>query len=211
MNVYEEARQKGQQVLAEAILSIAERIIRAEGAGGLSMRRIASEAGCSTMVLYTLFGNKEGLIAALYAEGFRRLRSAIDAALAELAAQGGDHGPVHGPVPRIHALCEAYRANALANPVHYGIMFGNLIPNFAPGPAQLAIALETIQPLAVAVGAGVAAGAVRGLPGKDAVAFAMLLWSAAHGFVSLELAGYYSDRPDPAEMYHALVNRTLGI
>jgi hypothetical protein len=38
------------------------------------MRRIASEVGCSTSVRYTMFGGKAGVVEALWAGGFERLR-----------------------------------------------------------------------------------------------------------------------------------------
>ena len=43
------------------------------------MRRIAAEADCSTTVIYTMFGSKEGLAEALYLEGFERVRRRLEA------------------------------------------------------------------------------------------------------------------------------------
>ena len=50
-----------------------------EGPNALSMRRIAQLVGCSTTVLYNMFGNKQGLVDELYLRGFDMLRQCIEA------------------------------------------------------------------------------------------------------------------------------------
>jgi AcrR family transcriptional regulator len=58
--------------------------------------------GCSTTVLFTMFGGKEGLADALYREGFERLTRRLERV------------PDEDPLARLGALGHAYRANALA-------------------------------------------------------------------------------------------------
>ena len=55
------------------ILEAASGLLSEEGASALSVRRIATAAGCSTMGLYSRFGGKDGVVDELYAEGFERL------------------------------------------------------------------------------------------------------------------------------------------
>lgn len=62
-----------------ALLDAAERIVEAEGIGGLSVRRAAADAGTTTRAVYTVFGSKEGLVVALGRRAFDWLASAIDA------------------------------------------------------------------------------------------------------------------------------------
>ena len=81
-SAYARARQEGQLAVRRALLDAASRLLVEEGPQALSMRRVAAAAGCSTTVLYTLFGGKEGLADALYREGFARLTAAIQAAAA---------------------------------------------------------------------------------------------------------------------------------
>ena len=57
----------------QALLDAASELLASEGAGGLTVRRIAADAGCSTMGVYSRFGNKDGVVDHLYMEGFRRL------------------------------------------------------------------------------------------------------------------------------------------
>ena len=159
------------------LLDAAGRLLAEEGPGALTMRRVAAEVGCSTTVLYTLFGGKDGLAAGLYREGFARLRRRLDAL---------PPGPDPDPVGRLHVLGAAYRDSALADPHYYRVMFLGAIPGFVPDAAARAGADAAFAPLVDAARACVEAGVCRaGDPGTLATA----LWAAAHGVVSLEVAG----------------------
>src|SRR6188472_4180791 len=70
-------REHGEQTAA-ALLRAAERTIQDRGPDALSVRGIATEVGTSTRAVYSLFGSKEGLIAALGAHAFDLLRSGLD-------------------------------------------------------------------------------------------------------------------------------------
>jgi AcrR family transcriptional regulator len=168
-------RQRGQDALRSFLLDAAGRLLADEGAGALTMRRIAAEVGCSTTVLYTLFKNKDGLVSGLYREGFERFRRRI-AALP----------PAADPIQRVHDLAAAYRASALAEPNYYRVMFLGAVPGYAPSGEALAAGDATFAYLADAARACMDAGIYR--PG-DPYAVAQVLWSAAHGVISLELAG----------------------
>ena len=48
--------------LATRLVDEAGRILSAEGASALTLRRLASASGTSTMAIYTLFGEKQGLL-----------------------------------------------------------------------------------------------------------------------------------------------------
>jgi len=64
---------------AAALLAAAERTIEERGAAALSVRGVASEVGTTTRAVYSLFGSKDGLIAALGAHAFDLLRAGLDA------------------------------------------------------------------------------------------------------------------------------------
>ena len=82
---YELAQRQGQDVLRRTLLDAASRLLVAEGPQALTMRRVAAAVGCSTTVLYTAFGSKDGLADALFLEGFQRLRRRLEA-----VPSGGD-------------------------------------------------------------------------------------------------------------------------
>src|SRR3954454_777178 len=162
--------------LATRLVDEAGRILSREGAGGLSLRRLAAATDTSTMAVYTLFGDKQGLLAAMYRAGFERLGAA------EVAAVDG----VTEPLAALAELVYAYRRAALDNPHLYDLMFGRPVAAFEPGPADKAVADATFRPLVDAVQRCLDSGV---LVGHDAERIAFYLWAVTHGMVSLELAG----------------------
>ena len=63
---------------AQALLAAAERAVERDGVDGLSLRRLADEAGTTTRAVYSLFGGKDGLVAALGARTFEMLSDGLD-------------------------------------------------------------------------------------------------------------------------------------
>lgn len=194
------ARQQSQETLRRALLDTASRLLAEEGPRALTMRRIAGEAGCSTTVIYTAFGGKDGLADALYREGFERLgRRMADAA--DSVEPPGD------PMATATALAIAYRAHALEDRNYYGVMFQQAIPGFQPSPETLAIADGTLSLLTDAVREAIAAGVMAPVDPEMA---AQVLWAAAHGVVSLELAGHFADPDVAADRYRTLTRAALA-
>lgn len=56
----------------------AERLVAERGPDALSVRTVADEAGTTTRAVYSLFGSKDGLVAALAQTTFEMLHDAID-------------------------------------------------------------------------------------------------------------------------------------
>jgi AcrR family transcriptional regulator len=65
-------REHNEQTAAE-LLDAAERIVEASGLQALSVRRVADEVGTTTRAVYSSFGSKDGLVAALGARAFHLL------------------------------------------------------------------------------------------------------------------------------------------
>ncbi len=143
------------------------------------------------MAIYTLFGGKEGVIHALYLDGFERLRERLEAV-----------PRTDEPLVDLEALGWAYRANALANRDLYAVMYGHLASGFSPPPESVDRTKRSFRVLVEAVGRCLAAGILRPV---DPVEVADVLWAAAHGMVSLELAGYYPDEDVATGRYHAVL------
>ena len=59
------------------ILTAASEIFAETGTAGLSVRAISSRAGLSTMGIYNHFQGKQGILDALYIEGFELVMQAI--------------------------------------------------------------------------------------------------------------------------------------
>jgi AcrR family transcriptional regulator len=172
---YATAQAAGKASLRRLLLDTASAVLEREGPDALTMRRIAGEVGCSTSVLYTMFGGKPGIAEALWQEGFERLGAALD------QAGGAD------PLQRLAAMGRAYRTNALANRSYYAVMFQRPIPGFEPSPDGYEASLKPLHALAETVADCIRAGIFRA---ADPMHIAGVLWAATHGAVSLELAGY---------------------
>jgi AcrR family transcriptional regulator len=187
---YQLAQRQGQDALRRTVLDAASRLLVGEGPQALTMRRVAGAVGCSTTVLYTAFGSKDGLADALFREGFQRLRRRLEA-----VAPGDD------PLARLRALAHAYRESALASRSYYGVMFQQAIPGYRPSAESLAAAGASLEVLTDAVRACMDAGVLRA---GDPQAVAEVLWAAVHGAVSLELAGHFPDPEVAADRFRTL-------
>ena len=166
--------------LAAQLVDEAGRILSAEGAAALSLRRLAAATGTSTMAVYTLFGDKQGLVAAMYRAGFERLGEALRAAA----------GPEDEPLTALANLGLAYRRAALANPHLYDLMFGRPVAAFEPDAVDKEIADAAYRPLVEGVQRCLDAGVMRTTPADGAAErVAVYLRAVSHGMVSLELAG----------------------
>lgn len=174
---YQEAQRTGQTAVRTTILDHAIDLLVTEGPAALTMRRIATGIGASTKVLYTMFGGKEGLVDALYREGFARLRR-----VQQQTSRAED------PLTRLNDLAAAYRAHALAEPAYYRVMFEQAVPGFQPSAEALGAAESAFDASVAAVQACIDSGVFG--PG-DAYEISKILWAAAHGAVSLEIAGHF--------------------
>ena len=168
------------------ILEAASGLLSEEGASALSVRRIATAAGCSTMGLYSRFGGKDGVIDELYAEGFERLITAMKA------------NPVtDDTLADLRRCATCYRDTALANATHYMVMFGGAVPDFVPSDASHAIAHDAFGGLVAKVARCTDAGVLVGRPDE----IAEVLWGSIHGLVMLELVGINPLLSDPGERF----------
>jgi len=63
----------------EALLAAAERIVEQDGLAALTVRSVAQEVGTTTRAVYSVFGSKVALVAALGARAFDWLARELDA------------------------------------------------------------------------------------------------------------------------------------
>lgn len=185
-------RQEAKDAMRFELLDVASELLEKEGPQALSMRRISEQAGCSTMMLYTLFGGKEGLAEGLYLEGFRRLQEALDAV------------SENDTLEQLKELNRTYRRVALANPTYYAVMFERPIAEYQPSEASRLVAWRSIQNLINALQICIDTGIFKTVKRqeKQAELMAMELWALTHGLVSVELSGYLKAKPDLASEMH---------
>ncbi|MGK5550569.1 TetR/AcrR family transcriptional regulator [Actinomadura kijaniata] len=159
------------------LVDVAARLLLEQGPQALSTRRIAQEAGCSTMAVYTHFGGMSGLVREMVHEGFARLQHYFS-----LVRETDD------PVADIALLGRAYRLNGMANPHLYAVMFGaSSIGGFSLSGADRQHGRYTL--------ANVVRCAARCIDAKrftadDPELVAHQMWTSIHGLVTLELGEY---------------------
>ncbi|MCO8308809.1 TetR/AcrR family transcriptional regulator [Streptomyces sp. RKCA744] len=169
---------RGPAVGRDRVLAEAAAMLEEEGPDQLTTRRIAERVGASTQLIYTLFGGKNGLIDALYREGFRSLTQSLSQV------------PVTDrPEQDLVALGLAYRENALRRPAFYGLMFGHSVAGYTPAEESRRTAAGAYAVLVEASGRLLAADDAHGGTAEEAREVALHLWATVHGMVSLELAG----------------------
>src|SRR5690348_6802388 len=114
----------------EKLLAAATEILGKEGIGAVTVRRVADEGGTTTRAVYALFGDKDGLLRALFrvaAETMRRHHEAVPF----------DEDPLR----ELDALAAAYRAAAREQPYLYGLFVGN--SDVRPSEEDLALAFRS--------------------------------------------------------------------
>lgn len=163
--------------LCRALLRSAEKLLDRAGPAALSLREIARAAGVSHNAPYRHFTDREALLAALAAEGFRRLAVAL--------AEAADAAPPNG---RLQAAGRAYLAFARANPALYLLMFGPGLRK-ARHPELHAAAWSALDALRTA-----AAEAGSPLSGSRAAhRGAVGAWALVHGLAHLLADGQLAE------------------
>ena len=186
------------------LIEAAIRLLADQGTEALVLRRVASAAHVSTMCVYSRFGDKVGLLNAVYSAGFERLALAM-----------GTVEDRRDPLRRIIELGHAYRRFAVANPALYSLMFERLA-GFDP-PAQLRsdVLESTFSTVFDAVTEAMEQELILA---ESPLVAAYTLWTAAHGAVSLELthaarrplSGWLIDSPDAGgDVFHQALATTL--
>ena len=110
----------------QRILDAAVAILAQHGQSGLTVRAVATASDFSTTGIYTWFGGKDGLLEAIYTDGFARFRADLAEADTEL-----------DPRRRLLLSGERYWDWALANPTHYLLMFSGVPSAFTPSAAAV--------------------------------------------------------------------------
>jgi len=151
---------------ADEVVVAARRLLEEEGAGALTMRRLAEQLGIKAPSLYKHLPDKTALEAAIIATGLEEAAARFEQAV-DSATTGGD--AAGGGAAAISALAAAYREFALAHPHLYRLMHNGPLPR---------------QHLPAGVEDRAAAPVMR-VAGSRARARA--LWAFAHGMVMLEL------------------------
>lgn len=181
------------------LLDAAARLLAEEGPSSLTLRRVATEADTSTMAVYTHFGSMPDLADAVVAEGFSRLAVLL-----------ADVPRTEDAIADLAGLSRAYLINARQNPHLYAVMFGAAsLGKYRPRTAQERSRGrytfdEIVKTAARAVDQ-------QRLQPAEPLAIASQLWTAMHGYVMLDVGGYFGEDAVERVLMPMLVSLLSGL
>ena len=172
------------------VVDAALRIIAAEGAEAVTVRRLAREADVAPMTIYNRFGDMYGVFDAVLEHGFtvfvEQLRSPR---------------PSDDPVADLRLMGRAYRTFAIENPDLYQFMFLNSLQDLEPSEGAALQAANAFDVLFTMVTRALDTKQFR--PGNASV-IAQQIWASCHGAVTLELLDMF-EFADAEKTYEALL------
>jgi AcrR family transcriptional regulator len=148
-------------------------ILEREGPPAVRARRVADGAGTSTAALYELFGDKGGLIRAIFFEGFAALHAAL------VAVPTTDD-----PRRDLVALLAASRTFAVDRPMLFEVMYARPFAEFDPSTEELEVGTKIYRLSVRAVARWLRSEGSAMSP----VAAAHVLVATHRGLVATELA-----------------------
>ena len=137
--------------LRARLLDSAVDLLGREGSAGFTTRRIARAADTSPPAVYELFGDRGGLIRAVFFEGFRQLAAQLED-LEKTAYARAD----------LVAMTGAYRQFIRRNPELAAVMFSRPFTDFSPGAAEARKSGSVREQIVAAVRRCVEAGLLAG-------------------------------------------------
>ena len=162
--------------LREALLEAAIRLIAEAGPAGFTLREVARRAGVSHNAPYRHFRDRDDLMAAVAAQGFRELTQAM---LREAARHTG-------AVDRLKQAGLAYVRFALRRPEHFTVMFDAPTSVHTTHPDSAEASKQAFDTLVNLVKNCQDEGSPE--PG-DTLQLALCSWSTVHGVAKLAIAG----------------------
>ena len=179
------------EAFRQKLVEAATELIVSRGSIEFTMRELAAAVGCSPMLPYRYFKDKDDIIAAVRALAFTRFAEALEK-------------PRSGPGPaqqRSYDVGGAYVAFAFAHPMLYRLMFDR--PLLEPGryPDLDAAGARARDTMTDHVRDVVAQGLLAG----DPVVIGHVFWASLHGLIMLEMSGQLGPEPGFEALRGALV------
>lgn len=170
--------------LREALVAAGLELLESTPADSLSLREIARQAGVSANAVYRHFADKDALLMALAAEGFRRL------GVTQVAAREGAKDAVESML----IAGRAYIHFARDNPALFRLMFGRFAKSHRTDELEQA-EKRSIEPLL----ASVAAASKRDAADPRVVNGMVHAWALVHGLSHLVLEEQFTTLADDPE------------
>ncbi|MBE3650083.1 TetR/AcrR family transcriptional regulator [Paenibacillus polymyxa] len=192
---YSEMKLQQQQLLRKNVIDAACILLAEEGPEAVTVRRVAQKLSCSTKIIYSIFGSKDGLANEMYLDGCR------------LLAETFEQVPVTKNVlADLEALCWAYWEFARLHSAYYKMMFGGALSDFKPDEQSLEGTTTALSRILQTVIHAMEQGALKE---QDPLLVVRMLWSALHGVIHLQFAGHFLTVDMAQEVYAFTLKNTL--
>ena len=168
--------------LRDRVLQVAVAMLAEQGVAGFTTRRVASGADTSIPAVYELFGDKAGLVRALFFAGFAELADCLE------ATRPAAGGPTGGgdPAGELRTAVGTIRRFVLERRALAAVMFQRPVADFAPGPEELAGTARVREHLVAILRRCVE----HGLADGDPVDLAHVQLAVVQGLAVQEAAGW---------------------
>ena len=163
--------------LRAACLRAAVELLEEDGTAGLSIRAVARRAGVAPSAPYRHYADRDALISAVAAVGYRELAESLATA-----------SPAPSTPEDLAAVAVAYVEFALQRPALFRVMFSEPCDRDS-GERVAATSAITEYVLGIVR---------RCFPGADAESLAIAVWALVHGLAFLHLDGKFDASSDAA-------------
>jgi AcrR family transcriptional regulator len=153
------------------ILNAASELFEQGGAKALSVRAISGRAGLSTIGIYNHFNGKQGILDALYIEGFELVMDAMNVKDKTLS-----------PRDTVLKALSNYVNMAREHTGHYRLIFGSGEPGYKPSEVARAVGAKGFDYLTQIIGPAIPQVSST----KQRREIALQIWALAHGYISLK-------------------------
>jgi len=185
--------------LRQVLLRSAKQLIAEAGIENLSLRRLAERAGVSRTAPYHHFSDKNDLLCAIAAAGFRRRH--------QTAAAEFDNAD-KTMLEKFHAYINGYMQFAVDNPEEYELMFGRSIWKQQNSTEELrAVAYPCFQHQVDMIRCWQSCGVISG---DNALRSAQVIWGALHGIAKLFIDGIYTDTAKIEEVTQCAIDMFIA-
>jgi AcrR family transcriptional regulator len=166
--------------LKNALIQAGVQILSKEGLGGLTLRKVAQQAGVSHAAPYAHFSDKQALIAAISTEGFRILDEQLTQVRGRYPAD---------PARQLVEAAWVYVQFAQNSPAHFRVTFSSAVEREQDYPALVEMTAKSFAQVLRIVEGCQAGGVLRSGP---ADMMSVSVWSSVHGFAALLIEGQIS-------------------
>jgi len=160
------------------ILNAASELFLEGGGDALSVRAISKRAGLSTIGIYSHFQGKQGILDALYIEGFNLVREAMD-----VIPEGKANKE------QVLEACLGYLNVGEQHEAHYRLIFGESDAGYQPSEEAVAARDSAFSKLVRVAGSYLPDGATI----EERRQIALDIWAIIHGYVSISHHMVFTD------------------